>query len=95
MSEIGERELAAEEMIDRLMEAVELDDRERVVEIVKAHPFCDLPLVVIGLAFGLHRQEKLSEGMEAVLRGTKGINPAGLSRETAWQIATESERKKA
>ena len=59
--QVSERELLAEEMIARLMDAISAGDRRLTVQLVQEHPICDLPIVVLSLAGYLHRQEKQTE----------------------------------
>lgn len=55
--EVSDRELLAEEMIARLMDAIESGDQSLTVELVNAHTAADLPIVVVALAGMLFRQE--------------------------------------
>lgn len=73
--QVSERELLAEEMIARLMDAIGAGDQQLTVRIVQQHPICDLPIAVLLLASYLHRQE---ERTEIQTRLARNAEEAGL-----------------
>lgn len=76
---------ALEYLAEELVVAVDLRDPELIADCLGRTSGGTLAVLLA---------ELLSRSREA-MRGTKGIRPAGMTRETAWQIACESIEKEA
>ena len=76
---------ALEHLAEELVVAVDLRDPALIADCLSRTPGGTLAVLLA---------ELLSNARDA-LRGTKGIHPAGMTRESAWQIACESIEKEA